>query len=142
MNLTVQCLQRLYIALAMFFYITDAFGSSSGTGHGGNVWNLGLDGIFAKIAVLVDAFLAYRGVDDQLDISVGDHIQNVRASLVKLFHLLHRNTGFMNQIVGTAGSDDAEAIFMEASGDLNDLWFVLAVYRDQNRAFQLNTKQD
>ena len=82
----------------------------------------------------MDAFFAGGGVDNQLNISVGNHIQDIGASLIKFVDTGHRNAGLGNQLVGASRSDDSKPVFVEASGNVNYLRFVLSVNRDKYRA--------
>ena len=74
MNLTVKRLKGFDLSISVGFDIMNTAGSGSGSGNGGHVGHLCLDGCLAQIAVIVDAVLAGGRIDDQLDISIGDHI--------------------------------------------------------------------
>ena len=84
----MMCLQRLDTEMAVFLDRPDALSGCFGGCHGGDIGNAVLDGSLADVAVIVHALLADRGVDDELDLSVGDEIADVRSALIHLEHTL------------------------------------------------------
>ena len=117
----------------MLFHVADSLSSCPCSRDGGHVRNLAFDGSLAQVTVIVDAVLAYRRVYDQVDLAVGDHIQDIRTAFVEFLYLLSLDSRFADQITGSSCSYDFESIFGEASGNLYDLCLVLAVYGDQYR---------
>ena len=104
--------------------------------HGGDVRDLVLDGGFSQVAVVVNAFLAGRRVDDQLDIAVGDEVQDVRTSFVQLLDLYARNARVVDCPPGLAGGKDPESVFIQGLGDFRDFRLVLLIDRDQGSSLQ------
>ena len=77
-------LQGMYLTSAMLLHIKDSFGRCKTCSHGGDIGNFALDRRFTQIAVVVCAVFSHRGIDNQLDLAVGDQIQNFRTSFGEL----------------------------------------------------------
>ena len=120
----------------MAFQVVDALRRGFGCGNGGHVRDPCLDGRLADIAVIVDALISGRGVDDHVKLAVGDHIQDIGASFIDLQHALSLNAFLLKGLVGIAGRVDLEAVLPEASGQFYDLRLVLLVDRDQDGTLQ------
>ena len=58
----------------MLLHVADTAAGSSGGRNGSHIRDFCLDGSLPQITVIVDAFLAGWGVDDQVDLSVGDQM--------------------------------------------------------------------
>ena len=71
------------------------------------------DGCLTDIAVIMNAGLTDRGVDDQIDLMICDGIQNVRTAFVNLVDLGVRNTESSDHVAGVTGRHDLEAGFVE-----------------------------
>ena len=127
-------LQGFHFPVAMQLHVVDALGGCPGGSHGGHIRNLGLDGGFPQVAVVIHAVLSGRRVDDQVNVAVGDQIQDIGASLVELLHLFGLDAGLGDQVVGTSGSQDLEAALCEQGSNFHNLRFVLAVDGDQHRS--------
>ena len=80
-------------ALASALEMADAFCCGEACCRGGNIGNLGLDGCLAQVAVIVAGPLAHGGIDDHLDLAVGDEVQNIRAALIVFIDALGGNAG-------------------------------------------------
>ena len=80
--------------------------------------------------------LADRAVDDQLNLSVGHQIQDVRPSLIQLFHPLRGEPRAGNHIVCAAGRQNPEAVFPEEAGNFLHLGLVLVIDGNQHGAFR------
>ena len=106
-------LQGMHFASAVLLHIKDSLSRGKTCGHGGDVGDFALDRRLAQIAVVIGAVLAYRSVDDHLDLAVGDQIQNVRAALGELFHQFDRNAGLTDQSGSACSSDQGETCLME-----------------------------
>ena len=132
----MELLQGFQFALFMLFYIVDAFSSCPGSCHSGHVWHLGFDGCLAEVAVVMHAVFAYRGVDDQLNVSVGDHIQDIWSAFIEFFHLFRLYAGFDQKVIGTSGGDNSEPVIHKDLCDICHFWFVLSIYGNQNSAGQ------
>ena len=65
-NLTVEILNGIYLALSVSLNIADTACSSLGSSYRGHVRNLCLNSSFSQIAVIMDAVLANRRVDNCL----------------------------------------------------------------------------
>src|SRR5687768_18472188 len=61
--------------------VIDGLASGEGTGQGRVVGHLARDSLAADRARLADRLLALGGVDDQVDLVVLDHIDDVRSAL-------------------------------------------------------------
>ena len=82
MNLTVQFLQRFYFSTLVVLHIADSFCRCLCRCDGSEVRNLCLDGCLSQITVIVNTVFSDRRVDDQVDLSVGNQIQNIRTAFV------------------------------------------------------------
>ena len=67
-------LQGHDIQIAVFLDIFDALGSCSCSSHRRDVRDLGFDGSLSQVTVIVNAALACRCVDYQIDLAVGDQV--------------------------------------------------------------------
>ena len=82
------------------------------------------------------AFLSRGGVYDQVDLSVGDHIQNIRPPFIKFFHPFRRNACRLDHTACFAGRKDAEPAVGKSSGDFCHFRFIPPVDGDEYGAFQ------
>ena len=85
--LPVQLLQGLHLAAFVRFQVMDTLSRHSGRRHRSDIRRLRLNRRLTQITVVVHAVLAHRRVDNQIEISVGDHIVYVGSALVDFFHL-------------------------------------------------------
>lgn len=70
----MKLLQGFHISVAMVFHIFNTMGGCQSGSNGGHIGNLRFDGCFAKIAVVMYAFLTDGAVDHKLDFAVGNEI--------------------------------------------------------------------
>ena len=133
-DFAVEKLQGFYACVFMVFYIMDSACGCFGCRNGGHVRNLCLDGSLTQVAVIMDAVFAHWRVYDHVNLSVGDHIQDIGVSLLKLVDSFSGNACLADQLTGVLCGKDVEAVLVEALGYLNNLFFVLAVYGDQHSA--------
>ena len=114
--------------------MTDTFGGGSGGCDRCDVRYAVLDRAAAQVAVVVDAFLACGGVDDELQLSVGHHVEDVRAAFIQLVYALCRDACFADRLAGVACGYDLEAVFVEGAGESRSLGAVTLVDGDQDGA--------
>ena len=127
----MKLLQGFHLAVAVLLHVEDALEGSPRRGDGGHVRDLCLNGRLAQVAVIVGAFFADGRIDDQIDLAVGNHIQDIRTSFVQLVYALRGNSVFLNELKGPSRGENLEAAVSEASGDFHYFRLVLAVYGDQ-----------
>ena len=80
--------------------------------------------------------LAHRGVDDHLDLAVGDHVQDVGASLVVLVDAFDGDPGLGDGLAGVLGRQDLEARLAEPARDLRRIGTVGCAQGDEHGALQ------
>ena len=83
----------------------------------------------------MNTVFADRRVDDQLDLAVGDQVNDVGSSFIELLDALCVDTGLLDQVTGAACGQDLETAVVEDLSDFRNLRFILLVDGDQNRAF-------
>ena len=98
----------------------------------GHVRDLRFNRRFPQIAVVVDAFFSGRRVDDQVDLTVGNHIQDIRTSFIQLVYPLRRDSRLLDQSAGLSRRHNPEPAVRKSSGDLHHFRFVSAVHRYQH----------
>ncbi len=118
---------------ALAVEVADALGGGKACRGSGDIGNLGLDGCLAQVAVIVAGPLAHGGIDDHLDLAVGDEVQNIRAALIIFIDALGGNSGLGDGLAGHFSREDLEAGFMEPAGDLRRIGAVLLADSDQDR---------
>ena len=112
-NFAVKLLQGFNFTGFMRLHITDSACSCSGSSNGSHIRNLCLDCCFTKITVIIYAVFSDWRVDDQINLSVCDQIQNIWATFRKFVDFFSRDTCKSNLIVGSAGCYDMEAVYVE-----------------------------
>ena len=73
----MQSLNGLGLLGLVVLQIGDTGCGSLGGSHGGNIGDLALDGGLTQVGVIHDGVLAHGGVDDQIDLAIGQQVQNV-----------------------------------------------------------------
>ena len=89
-NFAVQFLQRFDGFISVCLDICNTLGCRFGSGNGRHIWNLCFDGCFSQVAVIMDTFFSSWRVDNQVNLAVGDHIQNVWTAFVEFFSLFRQ----------------------------------------------------
>ena len=82
------------------------------------------------------AVLAYRRIHDQLDLLIGDQVQDIRTAFVQLVYLLCLDAVFFDQFKGGSGCQDLESGFLKCLCHFHDFRLILAIYGDQYGTFQ------
>ena len=136
MNLTMKLLQRFHFSALVSLHIVNTLCGGSGSSDRCHIGDFSLDGCFSQIAVVVYTVLAHRGVDDQIDFSVGDQIQCIRASLGAFLYKLCRDSCLTGGFISSHRGNDVDSVFMEKSGYFHNFFFILAVYGNQYRTLQ------
>ena len=127
-------LQGFYFSVSVLLHVMDSLIAGSGCRNGGHIGNFGLDGCLSQVAVIVGAFLADRRVNNQVDLAVGDHIQNIGPPLIYLVHVFCFYACFLDQAAGFSRGQDFKSAVRKTAGNLYDLVLVPAVDGDQDSA--------
>ena len=94
------------------------------------------DGVLADVRIVLHASLADRRVDDQLDVAVLDHVQNVRTAFVDLRNQT-RTDAVRAQVVARAFRRiDAESHHRQFAGDFQRFGTVFRIDGDQHGALR------
>ena len=133
-DFAVEKLQGFYACVFMVFYIMDSACGCFGCRNGGHVRNLCLDGSLTQVAVIMDAVFAHWRVYDHVNLSVGDHIQDIGASLLKLVDSFSGMPAsrISSQVFSVARMWKPSSWKLLASSTTSSLSF--AVYGDQHSA--------
>ena len=129
-------LQGMDIAHMSSQHMIDTLGCCLTRNDGGDVRDLGLDGCLTDVGIVMNACLTDGRVDDQIDLTVGDQVKDVRASLVELLYLLCRDSRFVDGVTGLACGQDAEAVVVKDLGYCGSFSALLAVHGDKHSALQ------
>lgn len=94
-----------------------------------------LDGRFTDVAVIMGALLTRWGVDDELDLAVGDLVGDV-VGLVDLVDEFARDAGVVDHVVAAAGGEDSESEFVEGLCDFEKFGLVTIADGQKHGAFE------
>ena len=114
--------------------LADTGGGGFAGGQGGHIGDAAFDGGFADVAVIFGAFFIVGGVDDQIDLTVGDSVQDIGAALLQFVDELRFDAGSFEDVVGAFGGNDLKAAVTELARHIHDLVFVAVIDADEDFA--------
>ena len=129
-------LQRQDEAFAFALEMADALCRSKTGSCGGDIRNLGLDGCLAQVAVVVAGALAHGGVDDHLDLSVGDEIEDVGTALIIFVYALTGDACLGNSLASLVSRENPEARLVDSTRDLRRVRAVRLTDGDEDGSLQ------
>src|SRR5262245_42683746 len=94
-------LQRLD-GVSAGFERADAFEAGAGGAEGGHDWDAAAAGGAADLHFVFASGFAARGVDDEGEFAVLQHVESVGAAFAELVELLNRDAGFLEHGGGAA----------------------------------------
>ena len=93
------------------------------------------DGRGADLHFVLTRLVGGGRVDDELDLAVLHHVDDVRARLlVELEHAVAGNALGQETLVGAAGGEDGETEFRHVAGDIDGAGLVTIGYREEHVA--------
>lgn len=78
----------------------------------------------------MDTFLADRRVHDEINLTVGDQVKDMRAAFVELFDRFCLDACLGDSFVCSAGSNNLKACFFKELRNLDNFRLILAVDGD------------
>ena len=112
----------------------DARHGCVGAGHGGDQGDVVDGGQGADLALVGGGSATRWGVDQQVDLAVGDHVGDVGPALGQLGHQLNADAGAAEKLVRAAGGHQAEAHGRELLAEAHDLGLVVVADAQEHRA--------
>ena len=129
----MQFLQGFYFRVTVGQNIVNAFGAGSCGGDGGHIRHFCFDGSFSQVAIVMNAIFPYRRVDNQIDLAVGNHVQDIGAAFGKFVHPFGRDACFPDEGAGGFGGQNVEVVIGKDFGDFHHFGFVFPVDGNQHR---------
>ena len=91
-----------------------------------------LDGILADVGIADIVLLGAGSVDDQIDLSVLDRINDIGTSLEYLVYALALNSGFLDLLICGACSEDLESVICKALCNGKQIRLIVVVNADEH----------
>ena len=114
----------------------DTLGCCFGCGHCCDVRDLLTDSRLTDEASVRCAALSRRCVDDELNLLVDDDILNVRAACAELVDLGHFEAGCLDELEGSACSDELKACLGKIANNLKNFCLITIVNAYECCAFK------
>src|SRR5580704_15146596 len=130
---TVEVLEAVYFALD-FVERVDAADGSFGGRERGDAGDVVADGGAANGFFVVEGFAAKRGVDDQIDFSGFDEVDDIGTAFVDLEDFVAGNAGSPESGAGAASGDELEAESDKFLAEHTDIALVAVIHANKDGA--------